>query len=165
MIQIIRLCNQLKKLGIIGEYAIGGGIASLFYIEPMFTQDVDIFITVKQKGELVNLSPIYEYIKSKGYKWQGDHIMVSGYLVQILVGGELESEAVVNAKIKPLNKVTSCRVMPPEYLIAIAVKLGRSRDIYRAIQLTDKSDPSKLREVLAKYDLLNRFKKLTGQQI
>jgi len=165
MIRVVQVFNQLKRLHLIKDYAIGGGVASLFYIEPMFTQDIDIFIILPYSpSKILDLSHIYDYIKNKGFKWVNDHIKIDGHLVQILVGRELESEAVINAEIKEID-TTKCRVMSPEYLVAIFVKLGRSRDIYRAIELTRKSNLEKLHNVLVKHDLLTKFKRLTGKQI
>jgi len=34
----------MQKKKVIAKYAIGGGIAAIFYMEPMLTYDLDIFI-------------------------------------------------------------------------------------------------------------------------
>ena len=35
-----KVINELKERGLIDDYAIGGGIAALFYIEPFLTYDL-----------------------------------------------------------------------------------------------------------------------------
>ena len=72
MKETLKVLNELKEKGLIEDYAIGGAIAALRWIEPFFTQDLDVFILLKdgdeKKKEVIDLSPIYEYLKSKGYK-------------------------------------------------------------------------------------------------
>jgi len=49
----------------VSRYAIGGAVAAEFYLEPMSTEDVDVFVTLDPRpGQiLVSLDPIYEYLK------------------------------------------------------------------------------------------------------
>jgi hypothetical protein len=53
----LKVLNDLKKKGIIKDYAIAGGIATIFYVEPILTYDLDIFFT-----NCRNSSPIYPRI-------------------------------------------------------------------------------------------------------
>src|SRR3989338_10574506 len=69
MRKTLEAINELKKEKLIKDYAIGGAIGVLKWVEPFFTQDLDIFIilvTETKEKELVDLSPIYEYLKKKG---------------------------------------------------------------------------------------------------
>ena len=70
MKKTLAILNKLKEGGLIDGYAIGGGIAVLFYVEPVFTSDLDIFCLIPAaKGKtIVSLSPIYDFLKKKGYK-------------------------------------------------------------------------------------------------
>lgn len=52
MEKTIQIINQLKEEKLILDYAIGGAIASIFYIEAATTFDLDIFI--KMNIEKVN---------------------------------------------------------------------------------------------------------------
>lgn len=41
----IAAINQMQADGVIERYAIGGAVGAAFYLEPVATLDVDIFIT------------------------------------------------------------------------------------------------------------------------
>ena len=43
MEKTLRVINEITRQGIISAYAIGGGIAATYYIEPMLTYNLDIF--------------------------------------------------------------------------------------------------------------------------
>ena len=53
MEKTIGIINGMREEKLFEQYAIGGGIAAVFYIEPVMTFDLDIFILVEQKGVLV----------------------------------------------------------------------------------------------------------------
>src|SRR3989338_3365110 len=97
----LEVLNDLKGKALIGDYAIGGGIATIFYTEPVFTYDLDVFVIVnpEPQGKIISLVPIYDYLKSKGYVWEGEHIVIEDIPVQFIpVGSGLEKEAIENAK-------------------------------------------------------------------
>ncbi len=48
MKKTIEIINELKSKKLIDDYAIGGGIGALFYIEPFLTYDLDIFIIIRE---------------------------------------------------------------------------------------------------------------------
>ncbi|MCL0092519.1 hypothetical protein M1N92_02470 [Dehalococcoidia bacterium] len=43
MEKTLKVFNELEKTGLIRRYVIGGGIAVLFYAEPILTYDLDVF--------------------------------------------------------------------------------------------------------------------------
>ena len=43
----IAAVNQMQADGVIGRYAIGGAVGATFYLEPVATLDVDIFVTFR----------------------------------------------------------------------------------------------------------------------
>ena len=56
-------------------------------------------------------------------------------------------------------------VLPPEHLMAIALKLGRKKDearVERFIEL-GKYDQNKLDDILIRYDLVARWRKMSDQ--
>jgi len=70
---------------VIETYAIGGAVAAVFYIEPINTNDLDIFFHVKDSGaELDILAPLYAYLSDLGYKPEGEAINIEGWPVQFL---------------------------------------------------------------------------------
>jgi hypothetical protein len=55
----------MKADGVVENYAIGDGIAAIYYLEPYQTDDIDIFIPVASlavgEAGLISLEPIYAY--------------------------------------------------------------------------------------------------------
>jgi len=54
--------------GIIDRYAIGGAVGATFYLEPVATLDVDIFISFQaQLGSLlISPEPVFKYLTERG---------------------------------------------------------------------------------------------------
>ncbi len=162
MEKTLEIINELQKEGIIRKYAIGGGIATIVYIEPIITYDLDIFfIPIKEEKGILNLSPIYEWFKNKGYKLDKEHILIEGIPVQFIpVYNKLIIEAVENAlEINYQN--TKINVVRAEYLIAIMLQTFRPKDKERIIKLVDETeiDSSFLQKILQKHRLKEKFDK------
>lgn len=86
MKKTLEVLNSLKDKELIDAYAIGGGVATIFYTEPVFTYDLDVFIVVKpeSEGEIISLASIYDHLTGKGCSWNGEHIMIEGFPVQFI---------------------------------------------------------------------------------
>ncbi len=165
MRRTFQVLNELKREGIISEYAIGGAIAALFFTEPSFTQDLDVFVKFPEpeKGHLITLKPIYDALRERGYREQRDFIEVEGIPVQFLpASGALLEEALREAYNKRYED-TPTRVMRPEHLIAIALQTGRAKDKARVCLLMEQArmDNDYLRSVLERYKLEKEFAKWT----
>lgn len=79
MEKTLKVLNELEKQGIIKRYAIGGGIATLFYTEPILTYDMDVFVFLPaSRSKLVLLSPLYGYLREKGYREDKEHVIIRG---------------------------------------------------------------------------------------
>ncbi|MCR4395938.1 MAG: hypothetical protein NUW07_04280 [Candidatus Saccharicenans sp.] len=50
MERALAVIEEMTHLGIIKSYAIGGGIAATYYIEPVLTYDLDIFFIPIKEG-------------------------------------------------------------------------------------------------------------------
>ena len=59
---------------VVQRYAICGGTAALFYAETLRTYDIDIFVVLEQKGILVDISPVYNWARSRGYEVRDEHL-------------------------------------------------------------------------------------------
>ena len=163
MKETLKVLNELKEKGLIEDYAIGGAIAALRWIEPFFTQDLDVFILLKdgdeKKKEVIDLSPIYEYLKSKGYKWKGHWIMIEGVPVDIFPADPLEKEAIEQAQEVEYEGIKT-KVIVPEYLIALFLRAGRSKDCRKIEMLLEQCqiDKERLQKILSQYGLDEKFK-------
>ena len=100
MKKIFHLLNAMVRDGALSNYAIGGAIAAVFYVEPFSTQDIDVFVTMKtEQSGLVTTIPGLDYLKEQGYtQLRGEAIVVEDWPVQFIpVSNPLEEEAYLNA--------------------------------------------------------------------
>jgi hypothetical protein len=152
--------NQMQADGVIGEYAIGGAVGATFYLEPAATLDVDVFVSLPvSPGLLVSLAPIYEYLRARGCRIEGEYIFIGDWPVQFLTpSNELEREAIAEAVRTEVEGVKTW-VMRAEHLVAIALRTGRAKDHVRILQFLEQTavDQHKLHEVLARHGLLPKW--------
>lgn len=163
MKETLEVLNNLKDKALIDNYAIGGGIATIFYTEPVFTYDLDVFVIVKSElaRKIISLTSVYDYLAGKGYSWKGEHIIIENLPVQFIpVESGIEKEAVDNAKEITYSGVKT-KILSAEYLIAIALKIGRRKDFDKIGRLIDqaKIDKKMLKSILKRHLLLDKFKK------
>lgn len=164
MDKALKVINEIALQGIIKTYAIGGGIAATYYIEPLLTYDLDIFfIPIKEGLDL--LSPIYDYCSERGFGTKDEAILIEGFPVQFIPAyNDLVHEAVENASTLKYRDVEA-RVVTAEYLAAIALQTGRAKDRERVIRLLDEADIDRtvLSRILDSFGLTDRLTKLERQ--
>jgi hypothetical protein len=157
----LKVIHELHKSGLFRAYAIGGGIAATYYIEPILTYDLDIFFIPTTEG-LDVLSPICGELKKRGYSLDKELVIIEGIPVQFIpVYNDLVKEAVETA-VESTYKRVRTRILRPEYLLAIALQTDRSKDRERAIQLLSqaKLNSRLLAGLLKKYGLSEKYQKL-----
>ena len=161
MKETLKIINRMVKSGVIEEYAIGGAIAAIYYLEPFDTADLDIFIQVKATdSDLMILAPIYDYLTRHGYGAKGEFIYIEGIPVQFLpVFNPLTEEAVEKAQTIKYARVTT-RVMRPEHLVAIMLDTGRPKDYLRISMFLEGGavDMRALNAVLKRHGLAKKWK-------
>jgi hypothetical protein len=162
---------------LIEQYAIGGAWAATYFSEPIPTEDLDVFCHLRPQGLLVSLRPIYEYLENLGYGpaegAHADSILIEDVPVQFLVGNALIDEAIENAiEIQLMGEAT--RIFDLEYVIAIALDVGRAKDLRRIDTLLETTtrpvSVERLNDLLGRHapatprsgeeTLLHRWKKL-----
>lgn len=164
MDKALRVIEEMVRLGIIKAYAIGGGIAATYYIEPVLTYDLDVFFTPAREGVDV-LAPIYEYSRERGYVSEAEAILIEGFPVQFIPAyNELVRDAVADAATLQYRDVKA-KVVKAEYLVAIALQTGRAKDRERVIRLLEEArlDRALLEEILDKHGLAGKLKKLESR--
>jgi hypothetical protein len=131
-------------------------VAAIFYIEPLNTNDLDIFFTGASVGSgLAVLEPLYKYLSDLGYKTQGETIDIESWPVQFLpVFNPLVEEALDQA-IETKFEQTMTRVMSAEHLVAIMLQTGRLKDFARMQQFLEQGvvDLGKLGDVVSRHNL------------
>lgn len=155
------ILNQMQANGVIGSFAIGGAVGATFYLEPVATLDLDVFVMLKPApgGVLLTLSPVYEYLKALGHRVEGEYIHIEGWPVQFLPpAGPLEEEAIAQAADFNVEGI-SIRVMSAEHLTAIALATGRAKDFSRILQFIESGvlNAARLDSILARHGLLEKW--------
>ena len=156
----LELINQMQADGVIGEYAIGGAVGATFYLAPAATADLDLFVTLPEStGLLVVLSPIYEYLKSRGCREQDEYIVVGDWPVQFLPLRNALHEEAMNQAIATNVEGVPTRVISAEHLVAIALETGRAKDYARILQFLEQGavDREKLKDILERHGLSKRW--------
>lgn len=151
---VLLAANELVSAGLIEDYALGGALAAIYYIEPFTTYDADIFFVAVEKGLTAGIPAIYSHLQSKGWRVEREHLLVQGFPVQFLAASGLTEEAV--RKAKPIEyEGVPAKVFAPEYIVAIATSVGRSKDVARIEQLMEQAeiDRTLLDDILRRYKL------------
>jgi hypothetical protein len=158
----------MVKDGVIQQYAIGGAVAAIFYIEPINTNDLDVFFHVSDSSPGLDiLAPLYEYLSGLGYKGQREAIDIEGWPVQFLpVFNPLLEEAVEQAKEVRFQRAKT-RVMQAEHLVAIMLQTGRLKDHARIAQFIEHEavDQKLLADILERHGLIKKWEKLKRQKL
>ena len=165
MEKTLQVLNGMVEDGVIKQYAIGGAIAAIFYIEPINTNDLDIFFSATSSTpDLAILEPLYDYLSTLGYKPQGETVDIEGWPVQFLpIFNPLIEEAVDNARETNYSGITT-RVMTAEHLVAIMLQTGRLKDHARVEEFLEQEavDRDSLEQILARHDLLPKWDAFKG---
>jgi len=135
---VFQVLNDMKKDGVVEDYAIGGAMAVLFYAEPTRTYDLDVFVLLPESGQhIVLLTPVYSWLAERGFQSKGEHVLIHDVPVQFLPAyNELVEETVIHARLLDYDGVP-VRVSSPEHLIVLAFQAGGRRRRERAFQLLD----------------------------
>jgi hypothetical protein len=159
----LEVINQMQADGAIGNYAIGGAVGATFYLEPVATLDIDVFVSLQNVpgSGLITLSPVYDYLTTRGFKAEQEHIVIAGWPVQFLPpGNALVEEALAQAVETDVEGVRT-RVMTAEHLTAIALQTGRAKDMARVLQFIESGtlDADKLDGVLTRHGLVAKWER------
>lgn len=78
--EVLATLNRMTAEGVIDRYAIGGAVGATFYLEPISTLDVDVFVAFHpQHGSvLISPQPIFDYLKGLGYAMDKDYVVMAG---------------------------------------------------------------------------------------
>jgi len=152
--EVLRVSNELVSVGLIEDYALGGALAAIYYTEPVTTYDADIIFLASDKTLSAGIPAIYSHLQSKGWRVEREHLLVKDFPVQFLAASGLTEEAVRNSNCIEFEGVPA-KVFRPEYIIAIAARVGRHKDLARIEQLLEqaKIDKPMLDDILLRYNL------------
>lgn len=165
--ETIAAINRMQADGVIERYAIGGAVGATFYLEPVATLDVDVFIAVRpEEGKaLISPQPIFEYLKKHGGTMQGEYIVVAGWPVQFLPSGTPLVEEALQESVERDVDGTTAHVFTAEHLAAIALQTGRAKDKARLLQFIEAGalDAARFQAILSRHGLIDRRRQFERQ--
>lgn len=165
MKRTLEVLNELEEQGHLSRYAIGGAMGATFYVEPLLTFDLDVFVVLPQTaGGLLSLAPLYKALRARGYAEEGECVLIEGVPVQFLPAyNALLEEALVEAR-ETTYEGTFARVLRAEHLVAICLQTGRDKDRERVriLRAQTELDTEYLRGVLMRHQLEARWNEWKG---
>ena len=158
---VVVIVNEMVQHGVIDRYAIGGAVGATFYLEPVATYDVDIFVNFRQQpgSLLITPQPIFDFLLPRGGTLEGEYIVVEGWPLQFLPPtGPLAEEALAEAREFDIDGVP-VSVFTAEHLAAVALETGRAKDKTRVVQFVESGvlDPAKFFEILTRHGLTQKW--------
>ena len=121
-------------------------MGATFYIEPVLTFDLDVFVVLPQTSG---------GLRARGYREEKECVNIEGVPVQFLPAyNALLEEALAEAR-ETRYEATPTRVLRAEHLLAIALQTGRDKDRERVRLLREQAslDQKYLAAVLARHGL------------
>ena len=160
----LHVLNELEGSGVIERYAIGGAMGATFYVEPLLTFDLDVFILLPPDvGDLISLAPLDEALRTRGYAEDGECVLIEGVPVQFLPAyNALIKEGIREAR-ATLYEEVSTKVLRAEHLVAICLQTGRDKDRERVRIFREQAelDMNYLADVLQRHGLEGKWKQWT----
>jgi hypothetical protein len=141
---VLRAANGLVAAKLIEDWALGGALAAIYYVEPFTTYDADIFFIPADKGLTSGIPAIYAHLQAQGWQVEREHLLVRGFPVQFLAASGLTGEAVREAERIEFEGVPA-KIFSAEHVVAIAASVGRPKDKARIEQLLQQADLDKTR--------------------
>jgi len=145
----LRLANEAKATGLIGDYAIAGAFAFINYCEPFETKDFDLLVSLTTTPSgLIDLGPL----------------RVSRLLVDFVpVADALDADALAHA-VNITVGAQPARILTAEHAVAVAVRTARPQDRMKIARLLtsapDSLDRTRLDTILEKHGLLLKWQKM-----
>ena len=147
--KVIRRLNRLKRAGVIKDYAIGGAHAVAYYLEPVKTLDLDIFVFAESDQDFYIFRT---YIKKAGFRVRGTHVIIDDTPVHFLPGSlhPFINEAVRRAKRIRVRSIPT-KVLTAEYLIVSLLMAFRLKDKMVIPDLLELADMERLRAIIERF--------------
>src|SRR5476649_1748172 len=114
---VLRAANGLVAAKLVEDWALGGALAAIYYVEPFTTYDADIFFIPKDQGLAAGIPAIYAHLQAQGWQVEREHLLIRGFPVQFLAASGLTEEAVREAEIIDYEGVPA-KIFRAEHIIA-----------------------------------------------
>jgi len=165
---VLEVLNALQQRNLLKDYAIAGGIAVLYYTEPVLTYDFDVLCVFPDSGLLVDPTPVFGYLNSLGYEFgKEDRVNIEGIPVQFIpASAGLVEEALQHAVSVTISGVQT-KILTVEYLIAMMLQLYRPKDRAKIDLLIHNEEVSMdiavLQAIITTYHLTERWRRFSDE--
>ncbi len=158
----LAVLNDLVARGVIEKYAIGGAVGAIFWVEPFDTIDLDVFVFLPADSPPLDpLRMVFADLEGRGYSFEGEFLLIEGVPVQFLPADDPRGltqaalEQAVAASYLGGAEPVPAWVLSPEYLIAIALDVHRSKDYERVARLLSEApvDRQLVSDLIERFDL------------
>lgn len=145
-----RALNRLKRRRLIKDYAVIGAVASTAYMEPTFTEDIDIIVLVDTDDEYLQT---FRGVAEAAESSEGMHHFLAGVPVQLFLSttNPLFEDALAGAR--PV-RIGGLRVKfaSREHLILLYLDSFRPKDRLRIIHLLPHADMDIVHSLMERFD-------------
>ncbi len=165
---VLHVLNDLRQRNLLKDYAIAGGIAVLYYTEPVLTYDFDVLCVFPGSGMLIDPSPVFEYLNTLGYEFGKEYrVNIEGVPVQFIPASTgLVEEALRHAVSVTISGVPT-KILTVEYLVAMMLQLYRPKDRAKIDLLIHNEevsiDPEALQSIITTYHLEKRWQRFSDE--
>lgn len=146
----VRQLNQWKKQGVLRDYVLFGAVAATAYMEPVFTEDLDVIVLVDSDSEYLSL---FRTVAQLAQGQEGMHYLIGGVPVQMFPTTTLPlyRDTLDTAQ---KTRIGDVRVKVPsrEHLMLLYLQAFRAKDHFRVLQLLENADERKLNTLLERFD-------------
>jgi hypothetical protein len=163
--RVFEMVNQMQAEGVIERYAIGGAVGATFYLEPVATLDVHVFVAFRTGGLIVDPTPVFDWLKSRGATMEGEYLMIADTPVQILAPNTPLVEEALREAIEEDVGGNPVRVFSAEHLAAIALEVGRAKDKARVLQFLEEGalNLARFEDIIRRHALQARWETFQRQ--
>lgn len=146
----IKELNAFKRHKVLRDYVIIGAVAATAYMEPLFTEDIDIIVLVDSDTEFFE---VFEALTELADKQENVWHIIKGIQVQLFptTTKPLYRDTLEDARGARVGNLR-VKVASPEHLILLFLERNSSKDKIRVLSLLDKADMDKIYELLERFD-------------
>jgi len=150
LLTALETLNDLKRKGIIKDYAIGGGYAVNYYLEPSYTYDLDVLVLLSSDAAY---RALYKHFREAGNRIENIYVLIGDLPVQFLPSfiSPLFHEAIKKARRITVGGVPG-KIVRVEHLIVLLLVSFRAKDKIHILSLLELADSKVLDEILRRFE-------------
>lgn len=145
-----RALNGLKRSRVIRDYAVIGDLATTAYMEPIFTEDIDVIILVDTDEEYLRT---FRRVAELAEAQEGMHHVLEGVPVQMFPSttNPLFGDTFDQARLVRIGRFRA-KFASPEHLILLCLEPFRQKDRLRIVHLLTNANMDLVRSLIERFD-------------